>query len=56
MKNSGYIVETKTGKVGRTYHNEPMVNGKQPVYIEVGEKTLKMLCNPTSLKLKGFVD
>jgi len=55
-KNSRYLVETKTGKVGRTYHNELMINNKQPVHIKVGEKVLKMLCDPDSLKLKGFLD
>ena len=56
MKKSGYIVETKSGKIGRTYHDEALVNGKQPVHIEVGEKTVKMLCDPNTLKFKGFVD
>jgi hypothetical protein len=56
MRNSGYIVETKSGKVGRTYHNEPMINGKKPVHIDIDGKTVKMLCDPNSLKLKGFSD
>ena len=31
--NSGYLVKTKTGKQGRTYHNKEMINGKIPVYL-----------------------
>lgn len=32
-RNPGYIVETKTGKAGRTFHNKELVNGKVPVYL-----------------------
>lgn len=32
-KNSGYLVKTKDGKLGRTYHSKEMVNGKLPVYL-----------------------
>jgi len=53
-KNPGYIVETKTGKVGKTYHREALVNKKQVVHIE-GEK-LPMLCDPKSLKITGYFD
>lgn len=51
-KNAGQIVETKTGLVGRTYSHETLINGKVRVYTEKG----KMLCDPTTLKLKGFID
>lgn len=50
--NQGYIVETKNGLIGRTFHSDPLVNGKQPVYLEKG----KLLCDPGTLKLKGFID
>jgi len=50
--NKGYIVETKNGLIGRTLHSDPLVNGKQPVYVENG----KLLCEPGTLKLKGFID
>lgn len=30
---SGYLVETKGGKIGRTFHSKGMVNGKVPVYL-----------------------
>jgi hypothetical protein len=53
-KNSGYLVETKTGKRGRTYHNKGMINGKIPVYLEGIEAP--MLCDKDTLKLIGFVD
>lgn len=50
--NQGYIVETKNGLIGRTKHSDPLVNGKQPVYVENG----KLLCDPGTLKIKGFID
>ena len=53
-RNSGYLVETKSGKEGRTYHNKGLINGKVPVYIEGEEKPI--LCEPLSLKLTGFID
>ena len=51
-KNAGQIVETKKGLVGRTYSHETLINGKVRVYTDKG----KMLCDPTTLKLKGFID
>jgi hypothetical protein len=55
---SGYLVETKTGKQGRTYHRDKKVNGKVVVYVEVEGKQepLKMLCTPETVKIIGFVD
>lgn len=50
--NKGYLVETKSGILGRTYHSDPLVNGKQRVYTLKGN----MLCDPGKLKLKGFID
>jgi hypothetical protein len=32
-RKSGYLVETKNGKVGRTFHNKGPVNGKIAVYV-----------------------
>ena len=58
--NAGYLVETKTGLTGRTYHkDEPVkVKGveKVKVYTNVNGKSLKMLCDPTTLKHIGFID
>jgi hypothetical protein len=51
-KNAGQLVETKTGLVGRTYNHEDLINGKIRVYTDKG----KLLCDPTTLKLKGFID
>lgn len=56
-KNSGYLVETKNGKKGRTYHREGLVNKKTVVHIETDDgKELKMLCDPKTLKIIGFTD
>jgi hypothetical protein len=55
-KDSGYLVETKTGKQGRTYHRDNKVNGKIVVYIVVDEKEVKMLCDPETVKIIGYVD
>jgi len=51
-KNAGQIVETKTGLIGRTFNHEDYVNGKAIVHVEKG----KLLCVPSTLKLKGFID
>jgi hypothetical protein len=55
-KDAGYLVETKTGKKGRTYHREKLVNGKMIVYSEVDGKEVKLLCDPQTIKITGFVD
>lgn len=47
--NSGYLVTTKNGLTGRTYHRDDLINGKQPVYVEKDGKKIKMLCDPESL-------
>jgi len=53
-KDSGYIIETKTGKQGRTYHREGLINKKIIVHIE-GEK-IPLLCDPKTIKIIGFID
>lgn len=55
-KDSGYLVETKTGKKGRTYHRDTKVNGKTVVYVEIDCKIIKMLCDPETIKVVGYVD
>jgi len=50
----GYIVETKSGKIGYTKRYDNEINNKIPVYFENSE--LKMLCTPESLKVIGFRD
>ncbi len=51
-KRVGYIVTTKNGIRGRTFHHEGQINGKQVVHTEKG----KLLCDPESLILNGFID
>jgi hypothetical protein len=47
MKNPGFLFETKTGRRGRTYNREKLINGKFIVHLykdgtnqESGEKLL----------------
>lgn len=40
-KEPGLMVETKSGKVGRTYHNKPYVNGKVQVFLATSFKELE---------------
>jgi hypothetical protein len=53
---AGYLVETKTGKKGRTYHREGLVNKKTIVHIETDGKDVKILCDPKTIKIIGYVD
>ena len=55
-RDSGYIVQTKNGIEGRTYHRENLVNKKMVVHIEKDGKDVKMLCDPKTLKIIGFAD
>jgi hypothetical protein len=56
-KDSGYKVKTKSGKEGRTYHRESKVNGKIVVHVEgEAETQTKLLCNPESIEIIGFID
>jgi len=55
-KDSGYIVKTKTGKEGRTYHREGLINKKMIVYVEQDGKIIKMLCDPQTIEIIGYVD
>ena len=55
-KDSGYLVKTKTGIEGRTFHREGLVNKKMVVHIEKDGKTVKMLCDPKSVEIIGYVD
>lgn len=51
-KGSGLMVETKTGLTGIAYHKDEPVNNKMVVHTEKG----KLLCDPATLTLKGFID
>lgn len=57
-KNTGRIVETKSGKVGRTFNSQDLVNGKVPVYLQQGEgySQTAMLCDNATLRYIGFID
>jgi len=55
-RDAGYIVKTKTGKEGRTYHREGLVNGKMVVHVEIEGKEMKMLCDPKTITTTGFID
>lgn len=50
---SGQLVVTKNGKEGRTYNNKPDIDGKVQVFCNDGTK---LLCDVTSLTVKGFID
>ena len=54
--NAGYLVKTKSGKEGRTYHREGLVNKKMVVYVDVDGKQVKMLCDPKTINIIGFID
>lgn len=62
---SGYLVTTKNGHRGRTYHKDKLVNGKIPVYlvnVDMSPKLdskgqqMKVLCDPETLNMRGFID
>jgi hypothetical protein len=65
MRQPGMLVITKSGKLGRTYNKEMPVKGKlivhllddtfQPVLGLAGQP-IKLLCEPASLILKGYID
>lgn len=55
-KDSGHLVETKNGKRGRTYHRDKLINGKRVVYLRENEREVKMLCDPKTLKIIGYID
>ena len=53
---AGYLVKTKTDKEGRTYHRDGLVNKKMIVHIEIDGRTVKMLCDPDTVEITGFID
>lgn len=59
-KRPGYLVITKDGKKGRTYHDVKEINGKMAVYLEIEGKSFQwqekaILCDPLTLTQKGFI-
>lgn len=55
-KDSGYLVKTKSGNMGRTYHREDKVKGKMVVHVSINGNVTKMLCDPKTIEVTGFVD
>lgn len=55
-KNSGYLVKTKSGKEGRTYHREGQINKKLIVHLNIDDKEIKMLCDPKTIKIIEYID
>ena len=49
----GFMVETASGFIGRTYHEKGMVNGKMPVYTD--NNNMPMICNPKTLLFVGKI-
>lgn len=64
MKQPGYLVKTKEGKIGRTFKYKGFVNGKIPVYLIKGNledsfhgfEQQAILCDKETLKVIGCVD
>lgn len=69
VPHSGCIVKTKTGKIGRTYSSNELVNGKAMVYLADKAQTNieginlpisynggRLLCDPKSLQILGYID
>ena len=57
--NSGYLVITKKGLRGRTYHSKGLINSKVPVYLEESKfkySDKAILCYSETLKVIGFID
>lgn len=52
----GFLVTTKKGLKGRTYHKDDLIGGKQPVYTEIDGKQVRLLCDPETLTINGFID
>jgi hypothetical protein len=55
-KDSGCLVETKSGKQGRTYHREGLLRKKMIVHLDIDGKDVKMLCDPKTVKIIGYID
>jgi len=51
-KTAGRLVLTKKGLLGRTFNHEDSVNDKTIVHVPGG----KLLCDPQTLTLKGYID
>jgi hypothetical protein len=50
----GYLIKTRSGKTGRTYHSQDLVRGKVQVYLDGQQQNI--LVDPDNLEVVGFVD
>lgn len=60
-RNAGYLVITKSGKPGRTFHCKGLIKDKVPVYLELEGhphcyEDKAILCDPKTLQTIGFID
>ena len=60
-KNSGLIVRTKSGEIGRTWNIRDYINGKIVVQLEKDTGSFifdgeQVLCRPETLKIIGRID
>jgi hypothetical protein len=53
-KNSGCFVVTKTGKTGKSFYKDKLINGK--IIVHVDDMKLSMLCDPKTVKITGYFD
>ncbi len=61
IRKSGKIVmHRKSGRIGRTYDKDELINCKIPVYFETDEKNVyesrATLCDTNNLIVLGFID
>lgn len=49
----GYVVKTQSGKRGRTYHSDQVINNKIQVYCDDGTK---LLCSVTEINVIGYAE
>ena len=59
-KSGKIVMHRKSGRIGRTYDKDELINCKIPVYFETNEKNVyesrATLCNSYNLVVIGFID
>lgn len=59
-KSGKIVMHRKSGRIGRTYDKDELINCKIPVYFETNEKNVyesrATLCNSYNLVVLGFID
>lgn len=68
VRKSGHIVTVDDGRIGRTYHNKGLINGKVPVFLATKTESAHgvefpvefaetgTLFEPEKVKAIGFID